>query len=1555
MERNRESRRASIAGSNGFNRRRPRTNSHRDSPDEDGGVEFPESIRLRDRVKKDQDRDRERERERDKERERSSRSKRRKPDRLMNNREDGGDDTSEESTDDDDVYEDEENITTTSTITIGGGVRPAAASGFISSPHHHGHHSNHHHSHSQQHNISSNNNISNNHHLQHRKSFPPASSSASKVFKVTPVWKAGDEMIGVSVPRKARSASTKRSHDGVSSSSNNNGGVAGGEQIFRQASTSPARQGLASTSAPSPSAPMSPSSSNVSIRKKLLGNNNGQKLKPPKVSLKSSSNPEDLEIEIAEVLYGLKTHSQGPTSKKEDSRDVNRSSIDGKSQVSSPISNSTSVNNSVLPPTSSPLSVVAPKRKRPRQVFENPNYGVRSSPSSTDQKPKIETTSPNLEKTSGSAAENGYDMSNLVSSQGVAAQPLEPVLPETVKVGSESKPVAEELRESRDSATKEEVSSPEKKEYPVRLEGNNPEDLTATASFSSPGIKLNLMLSGGENPREPKFEIDLMAPPPQVKSSSDTDAKIDLRADQKTVLSSVDAEMKPVMVSEKEEEKVKGRKDDSSNVGVEDNEGKGRAEEDKRIEIKGRNTDLQIDLEKPERDGNAATVNKLNQQLPTKATKEEPQAEKYGQSMSSLTLPVPMASWPGELPQMGRYMAPLQGIVSMDGSAVTPAPIQPLFSQPRPKRCATHCYIAQNIHYLQQLAKMNPFWPGSASLFGPKPCNLNVVPSADLLGTVRGVNNAPDKRQGLANIPSHNGKEKGSQPSNASDSAQRKQQILLQQALPPVAPNNILGPAFIFPLNQQQAAAAVASARPTTAKPPTTMGSVASSNISNSAAASASAAAGGAPTAMSFNYPNMPPSETPYLAILQNNAYPFPIPPMGGPTNYRGPPSQAMPVFNGSFYSSQMIHPSQIQLQQPPASLAHQMQAHQNASSSSSSQKHLQSQHLRPQGNSAGSGSENLQNFQTQRSQLPQQSQNHHINPPRARHLENELCGEDSSSTADNRGARASMNIYGQNVSVQIHPQNFASMTSSAALTGVATTSGRGNQSEKQQQQSQQQGLKTRVESQPPQTFPMSFGLINGTTTGQVIDIMSMSQNHAIFQSFPEATPQQMMAAAATVQKKNFRTSEDGKSGGGDSSATDDERKGLAGKSEAGVGQSIVFTRPDLADASVSSRISRPATSNNSGAINPNAHIQSHLQQQQLSATLGARNKAPPTSSGNIYSEHLNSSSSTVAKFPNALSGYPQNLVQNSNVSGPAQSPQWRSSVRTSTSQAPSLASSTASSIKNLPQQQSRTQQTQTQISFGGNQKPSAASQVQPPASSSNQGPSSPMMVGSPTTSSISKGPSGSPRNTGASTSSKTGQASSLSTQSAKNSQAVPSQKSPSVLGNSHVISSSNNGTKSQMQQQSQQQQLLKNMQQTQLFFSHQYSQAQSPHTTSMSTTTSGSSGYYTQRRRSQQHQQPIQNPPGALVTSSAAMLSLCQPVTLASTGTNDPAKAIAAATCNVKGSGLPPQGLIPAAQFAAPGFSYVHTVPAAVPVKRVEQKQPAGNDNLHPWQPEKK
>lgn len=83
-------------------------------------------------------------------------------------------------------------------------------------------------------------------------------------------------------------------------------------------------------------------------------------------------------------------------------------------------------------------------------------------------------------------------------------------------------------------------------------------------------------------------------------------------------------------------------------------------------------------------------------------------------------------------------------------------------------------------------------------------------------------------------------------------------------------------------------------------------------------------------------------------------------------------------------------------------------------------------------------------------------------------------------------------------------------------------------------------------------------------------------------------------------------------------------------------------------------------------------------------------------------------------------------------------------------------------------------------------------------------------------------------------------------------------------------------------------------------------------------------------------------------------MLSLCTPVTHSNSGTSDPAKAVAAVS-NMKGGGLPSQGLVHAGQFATtqssgkqhqlvpPGFPYGHAVPTAVQVKPAEQKQPAG------------
>ncbi|KAK4355615.1 hypothetical protein RND71_024586 [Anisodus tanguticus] len=1610
MDRNREARRSGMvaaATSNGLSRRRHRSNSLRDSPDEDGGVEIQESIRLRERVKKDRERERERDRDR--------RSKRRRGDRLM-----VGEDSSEESVNDDEDDDDEE--TTTNNVVAASNTRllppnppapvpvpvPTTMGSSISNHHHH-----------------------NNHNLQPRKSFPP--NAGGKVFRATaaPVWKPGDEMIGVSVPRKARSASTKRSHDWISGTSGGNSGVVTGDQIHQQVSTaSPVRQNIPATS-PSPAAPLSPSSSNLSVRKKIKPN--GQKRPPAKSPppKASSSNPEELEFEIAEVLYGL-MKSQGPSKKESGPNDSSTREVNNnRSRVSSPVSNSNS--------SATPLSAVAPKRKRPRQVLENQGgFGiVRSSPKvEIDQTTmKLEVSSPNLEKTLQSAAQNGvslYDLSSSVPSLPPAPAP-DP-MPEPMKVESEAK------RRPEDMESKEEVSSPKKESSTVRTENSNREDAVVVAVAK---------VSEVESQREEKFQIDLMAPPPQLRSSPERESQMDFGSaavDKKPIIAENILEMKPAG-KEKDDERIgKGEKEERVSVEVEEKKTKAAVEEINSHRTsessRSRNINLDLDLEKPEKDSGVSSKfqqrqsQKLQQQHQPppsqKATKEESILEKTGPS-NSLPMPISMASWPGGLPPMG-YMAPLQGVVAMDGSTVSSAaPMQPLFSQPRPKRCATHCYIARNIHCLQQFMKMHPFWPpaaGTAPFFGAK-TNLNVMPSADLHGNLagRGASAGPDKGQGLTIFPSNGGKDKV-QPAKIADAAQRKQQILLQQALPPVAANNLLhGPAFIFPINQQQAAAA-AAVRPGPAKSPSTTGPSVSSNTSNPAAGNASTTAGGAATAISFNYPNMSPNEAQYLAILQNNAYAFPIPAVGGPPNYRGTHPQPMPLFNGSFYSSQMIHPSQVQQQQqqPPTSQSQQMQHGQQntsmSSGSSSSQKHLQNQQQqqqRSQGNAVngGSGGGNKHNFpgtKNHPSQSPAHSQNQHM-PPQTRHIENEAGSEDSPSTAERKRSHGPMNVYSQNFAMPMHPSNFGLMTPPANF-GVASSAagGSNHQTEKKPQQQQQPGLKTSLESVPPQPFAMSFASFNGATAGPGID-MSMAQNHAIFQSLPEATRQNLQMAAAAAaqavqQKKNFRISEDGKSGSSDQSGADAERKGSTMKPSGNAGQSIAFSRSDMSDASGStiaansvidsssrslnlpsgaSWNARASMPNAMGAVNvPNAQLQAQIQHQQqqmiqlhkqqqqqhqMAAAVAVRSKTSASSNGNVYSEHLTSSASAASKFPNAISAFPQNLVQSGNNSSQAQSPQWKSSTKTSTSQAPPSLSSN-SSMKNLSQQQQqqiRCQQSHTQISFGTNQK-SAPPQGQQP-SNNNQSPSSPMMVGSPTTSSISKGASGSPRHTtSASPSNKTGQNSSLSTQQGKSSSSVPNQKSspaggrnvPSILGNPHIASTSGGATKSQMQQQQQQQHLQKSMHQAQLFFSSPYVQAQPPHSTGTSSTSQPTGGYYLQRRRPDQPGQQL--PGSSAASSSSGMLTLC-PVTLGGGTTSDPAKAIAAAAAanNMKGGVLPSQGILHAAQYTTQtsgsqhqllpaGFSYVHPVPAAVQVKPAEQKQPAGNDNLHAcWQPEKK
>lgn len=193
MEKSRDGRRGSATAGNGMSRRRARSSGLRGSPgstriscwicvvlafcchfrcfadgrcvcflaEEDGGVELQETIRLRSRGgKKDRDRDRDRER--------SGRSKRRRGDRMMpgSNR-DEGEDSSDESVDEEDEDEDDEERTAVRLLPPPSNLSPPSSS--------------------------------------LPQSHPPRRGVPPRTAKSPPVWRAADEMIAISVPRKARS------------------------------------------------------------------------------------------------------------------------------------------------------------------------------------------------------------------------------------------------------------------------------------------------------------------------------------------------------------------------------------------------------------------------------------------------------------------------------------------------------------------------------------------------------------------------------------------------------------------------------------------------------------------------------------------------------------------------------------------------------------------------------------------------------------------------------------------------------------------------------------------------------------------------------------------------------------------------------------------------------------------------------------------------------------------------------------------------------------------------------------------------------------------------------------------------------------------------------------------------------------------------------------------------------------------------------------------------------------------------------------------------------
>ncbi|XP_039020246.1 protein TIME FOR COFFEE-like isoform X1 [Hibiscus syriacus] len=997
--------------------------------------------------------------------------------------------------------------------------------------------------------------------------------------------KATDEMISFPVPRKARSASVKRSHENWVPG---NGGLAD-EQHHLRASVSPVRWSVESDR-------VSPSSSNGSARKKMTSRKtNRPKTRLPKATKPSFSVQEDIEIEIAEVLFGLMKQTR--SSKKEDSAGNPLSKLESEDANVS----STNIKQD-------PLIGHASTEKKVEVVDSR-------APPKVDNEQKAETEICSPEK--GQISENGATKTASV----VTPSPENVTL---IKRGDSKPSVGETKPVDRDVTKKE--------------SGNSEVD------FQNPtAIKLISKEKRAESQLEEKFKIDLMAPP--TASSPVKDCYVDITLDPNCKAWEIESKAETLAKDEANAVKKEMRADDGK---------------DKKMATMIEKRDsLNLNLEKPDQAASAFCISEQGQK------QQLPKVLQTAQS-SSVHLP-------NGLPPLG-YMPPFPTIAPLDASARSSTALQPLrfsLSQPRPKRCVMHHYIAHNIQLHQQYAKVNHFWPpptSFASLSGAKPSYLNVMPSAETSTPGNPlVNLSPteEKSKVAASFPGLTRKDKTSECSK--DTVQRKQ-VAFQKASQPVSAGNLMhGPAFIFPLSQYQTNANQSGP----SKPDTSTVKASSNDTSTPGLSTSSTVLPGVAAGLGFNYPNLAANQPPYLTIRQNNGYPFSISaPVGNPSAIRGPtPSQVLPFYNGSFNSSQMLHPQlqqQLARSQPPVQPAYQSAV--PSSGSSSSHKQLESR--QPRG-----GQVCANNFLSSTSMHSHQLQEHKmLSSNQSRKMEHEMSGGEHTT------ANAQKKVHGQNPPVHHQPLNFA-------LVPSASVGGGG------------------VDLVPPQAFAMSFASFAGNNKVSNLNFSSMAQNPTSFHSLPEMGRQgyQVVPVPQAAQQKNHQGS-DGKSGSSPTN-TDDGKKASSGKPHRTNGQTYVFDN----SAKSLNFVSSPVTGNwpprstattvsvnppivpNSSNSNPQLlqHQKQHMAQQQ-------QHQQQPAAASRSKTQTTNTmpASSIAAKFSSNAAIFSQSVPQ----SNPAtQSTPWKNSARTP--------ASPGNNVIFFPQQPLKPPQGQTQILFGVNTK----------------------------------------------------------------------------------------------------------------------------------------------------------------------------------------------------------------------------------------------------------
>ncbi|KAK7393529.1 hypothetical protein VNO78_22087 [Psophocarpus tetragonolobus] len=692
----------------------------------------------------------------------------------------------------------------------------------------------------------------------HSRSFTPAKPPP---FKVT------EEMIGATVPRKARSASAKRSHESWVSASS------GGEELnFRQRSNSPGRQSVETAS---------PSSSNVCVRKKMK-----ESEAAPKTSKSSSS---DIEIEIAELLYGLKTSKNHDSSKKLEasasvscpSQDVEMKNMDD------------SNNSSTLVPNNSAEELVRARSDQPAGVGSRD--GHENGPS---EAPKEDI---------------GEDRMNSRAGFGDASAD-----------GRSVSPTRESPSCSMLDAEKQDSDS-------TRVLSAVPEANT---------------------PRVGKFEIDLMAPPPMAMSpGGDVLAKGDFMSETKAL--TLDVEMKrensvkmerSVKKEQTPEEIEEGKMEtfkEKFHVLKHDLEKQNNDNDTKtnnKLEDQDRNKKLLAVSSNPEVE---KTVQSTSMPLST-AESGRPS------SLSSIGYKPPLQpvvktdKTKGSLilQHVNNVLSQRQpkrcathyyiacNILHQQFTKMNPSLPAAIDSgslcgtKPNNVNCVFSAEsMASGNHSQKHLPIVNP-------------------------------NSVHEKERATTSNPSLTTAKSSNNP-NRVDSAHRVQLVFQQGPHPGSTANLVHGPAFLYPPGQHQASVATATNPAGAVNSSNSASSYNESHSSVGGSLGTSSTLPVVAPAISFSYPNFSANgSSPYMTIVHNNGYSFPFSTSHGATAaIRGASHpQATHVLSGPFYSSQTFHPIQHP-QQHPQSQALVQPSYLNASTSSSSSSRKLSQGAQVNGN----------------------------------------------------------------------------------------------------------------------------------------------------------------------------------------------------------------------------------------------------------------------------------------------------------------------------------------------------------------------------------------------------------------------------------------------------------------------------------------------------------------------------------------------------------------------------------------------------------------------------